>query len=428
MKLIFRGAAREVGRSCIELQTDGDRYLLDCGVKFTEGGFAYPKNVLDVPNLDGVFLSHAHLDHSGALPFFEHKDLKGPIFCTHQTAALSKILLKDSFEVARIRHLHPAFGRPDLREVKKDMNLVKFNAPFKHRKLDKVEFFNAGHIPGSASILMELEGKRLLYTGDINVKESLLMVEGKPEYGGPIDIMITESTYGYRDLPERSLVIKDFVKKVKATVKRGGSVLVPVFAVGRAQEILQALAKEKWDVPIYYDGMAKKVTRNVLTTQSQFVHNKEDLAHMFYDVVKFPKGQEERNTVAQKQGIFITTSGMLQGGPVLHYLKHFWHDPKSSVFLSGFQCKRTNGRDLLENGYVTIKGWRTKVSCQVEKFDFSGHSDRTALENYIAAVNPKVLIIQHGDAEAVDSLMQWAKKELSCEAVYGPELLEEIEL
>ena len=96
--------------------------------------------------------------------------------------------------------------------------------------------------------------------------------------------------------------------------------------------------------------------------------------------------------------------------------------------MTGYQCKRTNGRDLLDNGFVTIDGWRTKVACQVEKFDFSGHSDRTALENYIAKVNPKVLIVQHGDSEAVDSLVQWAKKELSCEAVYGPELLEEIAL
>lgn len=428
MNLIFRGAAREVGRSCIEVQTQGDRYLLDCGVKFTEGGFSYPKKLFDVPDLDGVFLSHAHLDHSGGLPFFEHKHLKGPIFCTHQTAAITKILLKDSFEVARIRHLHPAFGRPDLKEVKKDIKYVTQNRPFKHRKLDKVEFFNAGHIPGSSSILLELEGKRLLYSADLNVKPSMLMVEAKPDYGGPIDILITESTYGYRDLPDREIVADDFLAKVKEVIKRGGSVLIPVFAVGRAQEILQILSREKnWSVPIYFDGMAKKITRNVLSNQSHFVKNKEALAHMFYDVVVSPKGKEDRNKIAQNQGIFVTTSGMLQGGPVLHYLKHMWHDPKSAVLMTGYQCKRTNGRELLDHKYVYLKGWRTDVQCEVMKFDFSGHSDRSALENYIKAVNPKVLIAQHGDPEAVDSLLEWAEENLDCE-VYGPNLLDEIEL
>ncbi|MBN1275403.1 MBL fold metallo-hydrolase [Candidatus Woesearchaeota archaeon] len=425
MKLVFRGAAREVGRSCIEIQTKGDRYLLDCGVKFKEDGFAYPKGVFDVPDLDGVFLSHAHLDHSGGLPFFEHKNLRGPIFCTAQTFALAKVLLKDSYEVARIRRLHPAFSRVDLKEVRKDVHTVRFNEKFRHRELE-VTFFNAGHIPGSASILLELEGKRLLYTGDLNVKPNMLIQEAKPSYGAPIDILITEATYGYRDLPDREEVAKRFLQRVSEVVKAGGSVLIPVFAVGRAQEVLQILSKKKFNVPIYFDGMAKTITRRILANPSQFIKNKDRLAHMFYDVVESPRNQDERNAVAEHQGIFVTTSGMLQGGPVLHYLKHFWHDERSAVFLTGYQCKRTNGRELLDNGYVYLKGWRTKVHCQVEKFDFSGHSDRKALEGYIRAVDPKVLIIQHGDPESVEALAGWARKEIGCE-VYGPGLLDELE-
>lgn len=428
MKLIFRGAAQEVGRSCIEVQTQGDRYLLDCGVKFTEDGFAYPKGIFDVPDLDGVFLSHAHLDHTGGLPFFEHKNLRGPIFCTKQTEVLTKILLKDSFEVARIRHLHPAFTRTDLKEVKKHTHFVRFDEPFKHRKLD-VTFFNAGHIPGSASILLGLEGKRLLYTGDMNLAQTMLMQKVDPaQYGAPIDILITESTYGYRDLPDREILAKQFLDRIDEVIKNGGSVLIPVFAVGRAQEILQILSLRKFDVPIFFDGMCKRITRRMLTQQSKYIHNKDKLAHMFYDVVQMPKGKDARNAVAEKQGIFVTTSGMLQGGPAMHYLKHFWHDERSAIFLTGYQCKRTNGRHLLDDGYIYMKGWRTKVHCQVEKFDFSGHSDRNQLEAFIKRVNPKdALIVQHGDPEAVTALVQWAEKELDCK-VFGPKILDEIEL
>lgn len=426
MKLIFRGAAREVGRSCIELQTQGDRYLLDCGVKFTEDGFAYPKGLFDVPDLDGVFLSHAHLDHSGGLPFFEHKDLRGPIFCTVQTQLLTRLLLKDSFEVARIRRLHPAFTKLDLKEVKKDTHLVHFDEPFNHRKL-KVTFFNAGHIPGSASILFEVEGKRLLYSGDLNMARTMLMKEVDPTQYGPVDILITESTYGYRDLPEREELAKQFLARVKEVVAGGGSVLIPVFAVGRAQEVLQILSLERFDVPIYFDGMCKKITQNMLTHPSKYIKNKEALAKMFYEVVRTPKSNDERNRVAQQPGIFVTTSGMLQGGPVLHYLKHFWHDERSAVFLTGYQCKRTNGRYLLDEGYLYLKGWRTQVKCRVEKYDFSGHSDRDQLEQFIRAVGPKeALIVQHGDPESVAALVEWAEKELSCK-VYGPQLLDELE-
>ncbi len=425
MKLIFRGAAKEVGRSCIEVQSEGYRYLLDCGVKFTEDGFAYPLGLLDVKDLDGVFLSHAHLDHSGGLPFFEHKLLRGPIFCTSQTKTITRILLKDSFEIARIKHLHPAYNNADLREVKKDISIVRFDTRYKHKNL-YYTYFNAGHIPGSASILLELEGKRILYSGDINLTDSMLMSPAKPDYG-PVDVLIVESTYGYRDLPSRMSVAKDLLRNIKRVIKRGGSVLIPVFAVGRAQEILQVLSLEDWDVPIYFDGLSKKITRNILVNPSKYIKNKERLAEMFYDVVITPRGVADRSEAVSKQGIFVTTSGMLQGGPVMAYLRALWHDEKSAIFLSGYQCKRTNGRHLLEDGFVYIDGWKTNVKCEVKKFDFSGHADRNALKEYVKAVNPKVVVFQHGDPEAVEALGLWARETLEVE-VFTPSLLDEIEL
>ena len=166
MKITFHGAAREVGRSCIEItENDGKRHILDCGIKFLEDGFQLPENVLRIQDLDGVFLSHAHLDHSGGLPLFEHKSLKGPIFCTRQTLAITKTLLKDSFKIARIRNLHPAYDKTDLKQVQKDANYVEFDKWYKHHGV-RFMYMNAGHIPGSAMILLDLDGKRILYTGD----------------------------------------------------------------------------------------------------------------------------------------------------------------------------------------------------------------------------------------------------------------------
>lgn len=431
MRLIFHGGAREVGRSCIEIQTEGDRYLLDCGVKFTYDGFLYPEEVFKVRELDGVLISHAHLDHTGALPFLEHYELVCPIFLTHQTLALTRILLKDSYKIAHVKKLHPAFDKTDIKEVRKDAHRVSFDKWYSHRKL-KFLFLNAGHIPGSAMILFEAEGKRVLYTGDFNTRTTQLMkpadFRAVAREHGPIDCMITESTYGHRKLPARKSVEPKFIAAVKRVLDRGGSVLVPVFAVGRAQEILILLEQADLGCPIYFDGMAKEVTRKVITNQSTYVINKERLNYMYFNKVRFVTSEDRRNQVAQASGsVFVTTSGMMQGGPAIHYLKHMWHDEKNAVFLTGYQVKGTNGRHLIDEGCAFIKGWKTPVKCEVEKFDFSGHADLEDIKKAIWAIAPKTLIVQHGDEESVINVVEWAKEETPCE-VRGPKIGEVIDL
>lgn len=426
MKLILHGAAKQVGRSCIELQTQGDRYLLDCGVRFLDDGFEYPDGVLGVKDIDGVLISHAHLDHTGALPFMEHLDLLCPIFMTSQTKAITQILLKDSFKIARIKHIHPAYSKVDLQRVKKNIRTVLMEKRYHFRKL-YFTYYNAGHIPGSAMILVETGGKRILYSGDYNTRPSNLMEPASPEGLGPIDVMITEATYGARDLPAREPLGDQFLDRIEETVKQGGRVLIPVFAVGRAQDVLITLARRKWDVPIYFDGMCKTVTRKVLTNHSRFVKNKNALHRMFFETVKYVSSERVRNDIATKPGIFVSTSGMLQGGPAIHYLKHMWHDEKSAVLLTGYQVRNTNGWLLHEHKEFYLKGWKTKVKCLVEKFDFSGHSSKEDLHAFIQAVNPKKLIINHGNEEAVNALADWANDNTDCD-VYAPTLGEEIDI
>ncbi len=425
MKLVFHGAAKEVGRSCIELQTQGDRYLLDAGIKFKEGGFAYPEKIVNLPDVDGLLISHAHLDHTGALPFFEHYKIICPIYCTKLTYVITKVLLKDSYKIARIRNLHPAYNKTDLHEVEKDVRFVKYDREYKHRKI-KFTFRNAGHVPGSAMILVEAEGKKILYTGDTKLRTTELVKGAFTDYKD-IDVLIIESTYGVRELPDRNELRKKFLDKIEEVINKGGSVLIPVFSLGRSQDILIMLAQRKFKVPIYFDGMCKKITNRILGVNDPYVNNRKILEEMFNKKVIHIGSEKHRRHALSQQGIYVTTSGMMQGGPVLSYLNEMWHDPKHAILLMGFQCKRTNGRHLIEEGYVYLNGWRTYVKCSVEKFDFSGHADKEDLKEIIRRINPKKLVIQHGDSEAVEQLRSWAEKENKY-VVYAPEIGEEIEV
>ena len=142
MKLVFHGGAKEVGKSCIELITQGNRFLLDAGVKFKEDGFEAPFNIFNLPGINGLFLSHAHLDHTGSLPLFEHYNLLCPIFTTEQTRELTAVLLRDSYKIARIKHLHPAYQKIDLKNVYRSTRIIEFNKAYKHMNID-FKFFNA---------------------------------------------------------------------------------------------------------------------------------------------------------------------------------------------------------------------------------------------------------------------------------------------
>lgn len=423
MKLVFHGGAREVGKSCIELQTKQDRYLLDAGIKFKEHGLQYPE-VYDVGDIDGVFLTHAHLDHSGALPLLEHKNLDYPIFTTSQTISLTKILLKDSYKIARIKHLHHAYDKIDLLKVRKDIRKISFDKEYVHRGL-KFRFYNAGHIPGSASIKILVEGKTILYTGDFNTKGCKLVQPANTNYGH-VDVLITESTYGNRTLANKEQEEERFVDAIKKTLKKGGSVLIPSFAVGRYQNILLMLAKHNFNVPIYIDGMGKKITNKILSTTSKYVKQKTVLNKMINETVIRVSHDRTRKRALEKQAIILTTSGMLQGGPVMFYLKEMWGDPNNSIFLMGFQCKRTNGRHLLDERFVYLDGWKTFVKCDIQKFDFSGHLDSEEIKKIVLKVNPKAVIFNHGDPESIDSLTEWAKKNCNCE-VYSPKVNDVIE-
>lgn len=422
MKLIFHGAAREVGRSCIEVEGEKRRLLLDCGLKLTQEESEYPIDVKDPANIDAVFISHAHLDHTGGLPRLDHQGMTCPIFTTNTTKNLSRLLLRDAFKIGKITHQHLGYDEGDIKMVLRCMNRVKIDTKGSYADI-KYEFFDAGHIPGSASILIELDGKTILYTGDINSTDTRLLKAAEENFP-EVDIMICESTYGDREHPNRLKTEKEFLDEVRSAIKAGGVVLVPVFALGRSQEIALLLAKQNFNVPIYFDGMSNAASDIILDDPSS-VKSFGELKSAMNKLKRIRKPKDRSDALAG-QSIIVTTSGMLTGGPILHYLRHMSNNPENKILITGYQVEGTNGHMLLDTHQVFIDGWRKKVNCAVKQFDFSAHSGLSELKALVRKANPKKVFFVHGDADSTLILQEWADA-MGMEA-YAPKLGEIINI
>ncbi len=411
MKIQFFGSAQEVGRSCIVVN---GRFLLDAGIKLGPEASEYP---LDFSQKDirAVFISHAHLDHTGALPLFNYNGLRCVIYATKMTRALTKVLLSDSIHIEQLKGQHPAYSEENINNILSYFNLVDYNRWYEEKGISlRYKLLDAGHIPGSSSVVLEFEDddnrtKRLLYTGDINALDTNLMdglTYGRDKSDlNKVDVMICESTYGARDHPPRLEQEKEFLDAVKSTIKKGGSVLIPAFSVGRAQEILIILAKARLadqGVTIYLDGMARKVT-DLCLKHSKFIKDAKVLKNAL-DNVEYVKDRNQRSRIVKEQAIVVSTAGMMDGGPVMDYVKYYYYDSKNAILLTGYQGEGTNGRNLLEKGVLNVDGQLMKVKAYYEKFDFSAHSGQAQLIELIKSINPKVLLLNHGDPEEIEQL------------------------
>lgn len=429
MKIIFHGAAGEVGKSCIEIQTGSKRYIMDAGIKFTKYGNEYPKMLDKIHTLDGIFLSHAHLDHSGALPMLEHKNLNCPIYTTKLTWKTTNLLLQDSYHLEKLKHTHPAYVQRDIKKVEEDLRFITYDKKYEtHDGKIKFQYLNSGHIPGGASILMKIEGKTLLYTADVNTEETNLMVQSNIDQLQDIDILITENTYGDRPHPPREDCQSGLIDAVNKCIKGGGSALIPVFSVGRSQEILLLLDKLQNDIEIYLDGMARKLTDIYVKSDDPYIQNKELLDKM-YKRAKLITHPRQREEIAKKKGIVIlSTSGMVQGGPVITYTEHMIHDPNNYIILTGFQAKGTNGRHIFEDKMFYHNHQTYKVKAHVEKFDFSAHYGQDSIREMQRKINPKILILQHGDLGALCESKEYAKENLKDTITILPSIGQEINI
>lgn len=421
MKLVFHGGAREVGRSCIEVVTGKKRLLLDCGLKLAEHGSEYPIGFDNVDDIDTVFISHAHLDHTGALPLLDHRGMDCPIFMTKATKALTRLILKDAFKIGKITHQHLGYDKTDIRKVLECIRNVKVDTKGSFDSIS-FEYFDAGHIPGAASILLRIDDTTLLYTGDINTIDTRLHRAAETDFPA-VDVLICESTYGDRDHPPRDKAEREFLDSIQDTLRRGGSAIIPVFALGRSQEILQLLATRSFKATIYFDGMGIAAT-DIALENPDSIRSPAALKKAV-GKVRLVKSDADRMAAVKTQSIIVTTSGMLTGGPVMHYVKYL-NDAKNSILLTGYQAEGTNGRLLLNEGKLFIDGWKTSMKCEVKQFDFSAHAGMAQLKALVRKVRPKKVFFIHGEDHSVQNLRIWADA-LGMEA-YAPKLGEEIEV
>ncbi len=412
MKIEIYGAGHEVGRSAIIVDTGKTRVLLDYGVKIEPDHVEYPLEFHGM--IDAMILSHAHLDHSGYIPHLFY-ELTTSVFMTPPTLDISKILWEDAIKVAKLRGDEPPFERRQIKETLRHTMTFHYYQPFMVSDEATVEFIDAGHIPGSSFVRMQTDEATILYTGDFKI-EPMRLHSGADLSHVDADVLIMESTYANRDHPPRHETEKKFIERVKEVLDNGGRVVVPVFAVGRAQEIIDLLTSARID-PVYFDGMGKRVTKAILR-YPDYIANYHRLKKASKHVV-WVNNSQQRDKVMEGPAVVVTTAGMLQGGPVLHYLLRVKDDPKSAVLFTGYQTKDSPGRKLLEERILVVDEYEFPVKLQIDYFDFSAHAGRSDLFKMVEAVDPEVLVAVHGDPENVELLAKEVKERYDIET-YAP--------
>jgi len=408
LQVRFLGGAREVGRIGIAVKSEKSQVLLDYGVMLDrEPGFPMhvpPKEV------DALILTHSHLDHSGALPIF-YIDQKRPLYTNKLNLELTQLLIQDFI------HLSSYYLPFEYLELKAMMRSNKhLDYGVKENVGDmQIQLLNAGHTPGSAHALIETEGKRLLYTGDFNTADSKLLTGATMNYGD-LDAVIMESTYANEDHTERLELEKRFMESVTEVVEDGGSVLVPAFGVGRAQEIICILAAHHFEYPVILDGMAREVSR-IMMNYKEFLRD----PRLFVDAVhsaEWIEGWRDRRKALKAPSVIVSPAGMLKGGPAAFYASKLGKKANNAIFLVSYQIPGTPGKELLEKGICTIDGKVRKVKARVEHFDFSSHCGAAQLKEALRKLGgkPKVFVV-HGAEGNCELLAGWAKSELGLDAV-----------
>lgn len=382
MKVKFYGGAEEVGRLGINLDMGTKSFLVDYGV-IPEKPPLYP---LPADPVNGIFITHSHLDHIGSLPIYYH-DKQADFYATTMTANCMRPMLNDSLKVMNLEGYPERFNRDDVDSLFTNYVPAKYEESFEIGDIT-VTPYNAGHIAGST--MWKFEGKEtVMVTGDLYTEDTALLKGANPV---KTDKLIVESTYAGKQHEDRADVKNRLRRRVQEVIEDGGKVILPSFAVGRTQELIMTLADLDYDISV--DGMGNLIT-GIYMSDPQFLRSKKEFRKAV-GRVRMVRGFRMRED-AIKSDIIITTSGMLDGGPVLNYLQKIADDPKSAIFLTGYQVEGTNGRSLLETGRIKIAGASIKPEMQIEFFDLSGHAGHDELVKFIKDCGPEKVILCHGD-------------------------------
>ncbi|MGB9659738.1 MAG: MBL fold metallo-hydrolase [Nitrososphaerales archaeon] len=408
MEIKILGAAREVGRSAFLVKSMDSKVLLDFGVQLTREP-TFPMHV-SPKEVDGILLSHAHLDHSGAIPlFYISGNMK--LYTTEVTLELTKLLIEDFLNISGF---YLPFEYIDLLSMMKSSHRLKLNETVDLKGFTAT-FLEASHIPGGASIILESNKERLLYTGDINARGSLLLRDADTNFG-ELDAVITESTYAMGDHPKSEDVEKEFIDFAKEVIERGGTLLVPAFSVGRAQEMACVLKKHNFPYSVAMDGMALKVNE-ILFRYQEYLRD-PSLFRRSMESIEFITSWSQRRRMVKTPSVIISPAGMLVGGAAVFYNSEVSKKPKNAIAIVSYQIPGTPGRTLLEKKVAIINGKPRKVKAEVRQFDFSSHSGRKELFDMFKGIkgSPKVYTV-HGEKESCIKFAEELRSELGLDAV-----------
>ncbi len=401
------GAARQVGRSAFLVSHGDTSILLDYGALTTKVP-GFPMHV-QPKQVRAIVLSHAHLDHSGAAPIY-FLGGKVRLHSTPVTSELSSLLIQDFIKISG---QYLPFEFIDLMAMNNATVTHGYRETFDIGDLS-IEFFDAGHIPGSCITSIEGGSKRLLYTGDVNGSETNLL---KPSWKsfGEADMVITESTYATADHPRRSEVEMEFVDFANSVVERGGVLLVPAFSVGRAQELAMVLYNHGFKHPVSMDGMALKV--NAILLRYQEYLKDPTLLRRTLENTEEVVSWSQRRKVVKRPSVIVSPAGMLVGGASVFYNDRLANEEKNAIAIVSFQVPGTPGRTLLDKGLTILNGKPTRVKAEVKRFDFSSHSGKSVLLSDLKNVkgSPKFLTV-HGEENSCISLANDLHREMGVDA------------
>ncbi|MEM3627175.1 MAG: beta-CASP ribonuclease aCPSF1 [Candidatus Bathyarchaeia archaeon] len=456
IRITALGGVQEVGRSAFLLQTRESSVLLDCGINpgSSKPFEAFPR--LDNPafkldSLDAVIISHAHLDHCGLVPFLYKYGYDGPIYCSAPTSNLMTLLQLDYLDVASKQGIIAPYDQKDVRECVLHTIPLRYGVVTDIAPDIRLTLHNAGHILGSSAIHLHIgEGlHNIVYTGDYKYARTMLLEAATTEFPR-VETVITESTYGGPDdiMPSRVEAEERLTAIINETLERRGKVLIPVPAVGRAQEIMlildgymrRGLMKE---APVFIEGMISEATA-IHTAYPEYLGRevRQSILHDgvnpfqsdYFTIVEHPNVRQE--IVEGEPCIIMATSGMLEGGPVIEYFKSLAENELNTVIFVSYQIEGTLGRrvqkGLTEVTMVNSEGKLdvVKVKLRVESIEgFSGHSDRRQIVNYLTNLKPQPerIIVCHGEKTKCLSIANFIQKKCGIQT-FAPMLMETFRL
>jgi KH/beta-lactamase-domain protein len=438
--LFCLGGVKQVGRSCFIVMTPESKVMLDCGINPGEPEplSAFPR--LDWFNfnfdeLDAVVISHAHIDHQGFLPTLFKHGYNGPVYCTEPTLPLMTLLQMDSVKIAKSNGTYLPYEIRDIYEVIKHCITIPYGKPTDISPDITITLNNAGHIMGSATVHLNISGvHNILYSGDYKYSRTQLL-DGAMSIYPRVETLITESTYGNITdvMPEQAVVYRTFTDSINRTLTGGGKVLIPVPAVGRAQEIMLVIDREMregrlMESPIYIEGMISEASAVHMSyahylgydVRKSVSHGINPFQSEYFTVVSGP-GKRADVLNDPDPSIIMATSGMLEGGPSVEYFKEIAPSDKNRIMFVSYQINGTLGRRVLDGTMNEVsmldKNGKLKVipvRSETNRIDgFSGHSDFNQIMSFVSRVKPKRVLVNHGErskSESVASALHYRYK------------------